>query len=371
MTNLLARPRRLILIGSLATVLAVAVTVDASRPAAAGRPPASVAAGTTTAQKVVTTTYDLGDKAFRDRETGAVSEIRGVVFRPRTIRGKVPLIVLEHGTWYACTNADETKWPCRKGRADPSYRGYDYLGEQLAAQGYVVVSIGSSGINQTAASEYGARAALINHHLKLWKQLQDGTGALRPRLAGLTGHVDLRRVGTMGHSRAGKGVMWQASDKHRHQWPKGVTVKAVLPLAPVKFDWPRGDISDTFTTRVPVGVVMGSCDGGISQSLEGQGYLDDVKGKTRAGAYSVVLEGANHNFYNTRWTPPTPLAYDDSTCPGRTLTPATQHSALVQYATAFYGRFLLGKRSDQATLNGDKPLKGVTSKTRTVDPVKP
>ncbi|GAB6902546.1 poly(ethylene terephthalate) hydrolase family protein [Kineosporia succinea] len=367
MFNLPIRPRalRLLVGGTLAAAVTAVLMVDASGPAAAGPPSRPV----TTADDVVTTTYDLGDTAFRDRESGGVAEIRGVVFRPRTIRGKVPLIVIEHGTWYPCTSAGASKWPCEKGRADPSFRGYDYLGRRLAARGYVVVSIGASGINQTAFADYGARARLINRHLKLWKQLQDGTGPLRPRLSRLTGHVDLRRVGTMGHSRAGKGVMWQASDKHRHEWPRGVTVRAVIPLAPTKFDWPQGDNSDTLNTRVPIGVVMGSCDGGISQALEGQGYLDDVRGKNRAAAHSIVLKGANHNFYNTRWTPPTPLADDDSTCPGRTLTPAAQHDALTQYATAFYGRFLLGKRGYDAVLTGQRPLKGVSSTTRTVRPV--
>jgi dienelactone hydrolase len=336
---------------------------DGAAAATATTGPAPVS--TAKASATVTETYDLGDTAFTDPTSGTVSEVRAVVHRPRHVHGRLPLVVVSHGSWYACTDEDATAWPCDRGRPHPGYRGYDYLGEALAARGFVVVSISVDGINMTSF-DYGDRARLVNEHLRLWKRLADGDGALAGRLPALRGHVDMQRVGTVGHSRGGKGVMWQASDKHRDEMPDGVRVGAVLALAPVKFDDPEGDNSDTLVTRTPVAVMTTSCDGAVHE--HGQEYLDDVVGRTREPAYSVSVLHGNHNYFNTRWTPPAPLGEDDSTCPAQELAPAPQQNALTAYATAFFGKHLKGDDSGTAVLTGERPLPGVTSTTRVVRP---
>ncbi|WP_147481146.1 alpha/beta hydrolase [Streptomyces shenzhenensis] len=313
----------------------------------------------------VTESYDLGDTAFADPVSGTVSEIRAVVHRPGRVSGRLPLVVLSHGSWYACTDPAATAWPCERGRPYPSYRGYDYLGQALAERGFVVVSLSADGINMTSF-DYGDRARLINEHLRLWQQLSSGGGVLARSLPALRGHVDMRRVGTVGHSRGGKGVMWQASDKHQDEVPGGVRLGAVLALAPVKFDGPEGDNSDTLVTRTPVAVVTSGCDGAVGEA--GQEYLDDVEGRTTEPAYSVSLRDGNHNFYNTQWTPPTALGEDDSTCPGRGLGPATQQNALTAYATAFFDQHLKGDATGEALLTGERALPGVAATTRVVRP---
>jgi len=329
--------------------------------ASAGETPV---AGTGGDRTVAVTEYDLGDTAFTDPQSGTVSELRAVVHYPRQLAGKLPLIVQAHGSWWACDSQDAQRWPCDAGaKPFPSYLGYDYLGAALARHGFVVVSISVDGINMTSF-DYGDRARLINKHLDLWRQLAGGHGPLEPALGRLAGHVDLGNVATMGHSRGGKGVMWQASDKHRTEVPAGVRIRAVLALAPVKFDDPEGDNSDTLVTRIPVAVVTGTCDGAVGE--RGQEYLDDVVGKTREPAYSVSLAGANHNYFNTQWTPPSLFGEDDSTCPERELAPDTQQSALTTYAIAFYERYLHGDRSYEPVLTGRTPIPGVTSTTRVV-----
>jgi hypothetical protein len=338
--------------------------------------PRSTSAGEVPADRhaVAVAEYDLGDRAFTDPSSGTVSELRAMVHYPRHLAGRHPLIVLSHGSWFACDRADADTWPCPAGnRPFPSYRGYDYLGVALAAEGFVVVSVSVDGINMTSF-DYGDRARLVNEHLRLWQQLATrGTGPLAGRFvdaAGVhvapafMGHVDLTRVGTMGHSRGGKGVMWQASDKHRAEWPAGVTVRAVLGLAPVKFDDPEGDHSDTLITRLPFSVLTGSCDGAVREA--GQEYLDDVAGLTRSTAYSMSLKHANHNYYNVTWTPPHLFGDDDSTCPSTELTPDRQQSVLVAYAVAFYRHTLLSDRAAERTLTGATPLPGVTSVARVV-----
>jgi len=321
-----------------------------------------------TPDPVVVAQYDLGDRAYTDPQSGTVSELRAVVHYPRNPIGKLSVIVQAHGSWWACDKEDADQWPCEPGaRPFPSYRGYDYLGDELARHNFVVVSISADGINQTSF-DYGDRARLVNRHLTLLRDLAAGRGPLAGRLGALTGHLDLTSVGTMGHSRGGKGVMWQASDKHRTEVPSGVRVGAVLALAPVKFDDPEGDNSDTLVTRIPVGVVTATCDGAVGE--RGQEYLDDVEGKTHQPAWWVSLSNGNHNYFNTWWTPPSLLGEDDSTCPKQELTPPTQQSALTAYAVAFYERYLHGTQSYEKVLNGKQALPGVSSTTRMVRPVR-
>ncbi|MCG0284580.1 alpha/beta hydrolase [Streptomyces sp. PSAA01] len=318
--------------------------------------------------------YDLGDTAFTDSESGTVSEVRARVHYPRHLTGRLPLIVMAHGSWWACDSKDAVDWPCTEGsRPFPSYRGYDYLGAALAARGFVVVSISVDAINQTSF-DYGDRARLVNEHLGLWQQLAAGKGGPlaghfvdpsgQPVAPDFTGHLDMTRVGTLGHSRGGKGVMWQASDKHRREWPAGVRVRAVLGLAPVKFDDPEGDHSDTLITKLPFAVVTGSCDGAVREG--GQEYLDDVTGLNTATDYSISLKGANHNYYNTTWTPPYLFGEDDSTCPAQELAPSRQQDALTAYATAFFRYELQGDRDGLPVLSGERALPGVTATTRVV-----
>ncbi|MEV6007128.1 alpha/beta hydrolase [Streptomyces sp. NPDC051976] len=350
------------------------VAAGTQMPANAAQVGGSPAAPSATA----TATYDLGDTTFTDPQSGTVSEVRAVVHYPRHLSGSLPLIVMSHGSWWACDSKDADTWPCPAGSHPyPSFRGYDYLGQELAARGFVVVSISADGINMTSF-DYGDRARLVNEHLLLWKQLAGGGGPLkgrftdpatgRPVAPAFTGHVDMQRVGTLGHSRGGKGVMWQASDKHRGEWPSGVRVGAVLGLAPVKFDDPEGDHSDTLITQLPFAVVTGTCDGAVGEA--GQEYLDDVAGQNTHTDYSVSLHNANHNYYNRSWTPPASLGEDDSTCPAQELTPAHQQDALTAYAVAFYRYELYGDRTGLPTLTGHRPLPGAVSTTRVVSPAK-
>jgi dienelactone hydrolase len=321
---------------------------------------------TTLAGPVTVAEYDLGDTAFKDAQSGTVNELRAVVHYPAHLTGKLPVVIQSHGSWYGCTDPDAQDWPCDKGTPYPSYRGYDYLGRALAQRGFVVVSVSADGINMTSF-DYGDRARLMNRHLRLLRDLSNGKGPLVRKLGALVGHLDLSDVGTMGHSRGGKGAMWEASDKHAPELPSGVTLKAVLALAPVKFDDPEGDDSDTLITRVPVGVVTSSCDGAVGEA--GQEYLDDAVGRTHRPAYSISLKSANHNYYNTQWTPPASLGEDDSTCPAQEITPVVQQSALVTYAVAFYERFLHNDRSYEAVLTGRQGVPGISSTARVVQPV--
>ncbi|MDX8140703.1 hypothetical protein SK854_01175 [Lentzea sp. BCCO 10_0061] len=63
---------------------------------------------------------------------------------PRTLVGEHPLVLLAHGCWKPGAH---DQWPCPAGDAFPSHRGYDYLAEELARQGFVVVPVSVNGVD--------------------------------------------------------------------------------------------------------------------------------------------------------------------------------------------------------------------------------
>jgi dienelactone hydrolase len=118
--------------------------------------------------------------------------------KPLAPKGRFPVIVFEHG---------------QHSPSDPSYKGYDYLAEELASHGYVVLSVDGNAIN--AGPEGGdwsgqARAQLILGTLDRLQEIDkkgqvDESGEAGP-LDVLKGKLDFTRVGIMGHSRGGQGV---------------------------------------------------------------------------------------------------------------------------------------------------------------------
>lgn len=337
-----------------------------------------------TGAAVTALTYDLGDTAFpiEDRD-GAAGELRGVVrFPSRLPAGKLPMVLLLHGQNRSCElkdGVDTATWPCPAGVPEfPSYRGYDYLGDALARDGFVVVSIAAGGVNHFVGVS-PQRAALINKHLQLWERFTttgggDLAGRFRDLATGrhvrppLRGHVDMRRVGTLGHSVAGEGVMRQASDKYRGNWPSGVTVRGVVTVASRYFNYdnidddgesPGRDVSGVLVTGMPFAVVSATCWGERDRA-----YFDNARGRTRQPAFLVRLIAGNHNFFNTVWSDATDEPNgDDSTCPSDPRRPAAQaqRDFAVTYLRAFYRLALKGDRSGEPVLTGQRPIPEVTT----------
>ncbi|MFD4637219.1 hypothetical protein ACFWN2_07875 [Lentzea sp. NPDC058436] len=321
-------------IGKAAAAVALAMVLAAPTSSAA---PADHGSGV---RKVE---YSLGDRAFQvpgfhTEPDGPVAdlELTAVVHAPRTLVGKRPLVLLAHGYWKPCAD-DQWKWPCPSGDAFPSYRGYDYLAEELARQGFVVVSVSVNGVNAGEMGEIAdvARAAVMSKHLELWRDLNEGRGPLK--LAGFRGHVDLTNVGTLGHSRGGRGAVYQASDKHVGELPVGVRIKAVLPLAPADYYAPDPEAPENLDyriTKIPFAAMTGSCDGAVG----GGSYVENAKGRNVVPIHAVKPLNANHNYFNTVWS------YDnDSSCPDRALTPERQRRIATTYIPAFFQQYLNGR----------------------------
>ncbi|MEI8082690.1 MAG: hypothetical protein WCI74_12680, partial [Actinomycetes bacterium] len=158
----------------------------------------------------------------------------------------------------------------------------------------------------------------------------------------------------MGHSRGGEGVVAAAQDARssKRRWH----VSGVLPLAPTDF----GLLA---LGGIPSATILPACDGDVA-NLQGQMYVDH--GAAALGNQGVLrtatwVPGADHNFFNTQWTPGISAApsdddaaelYKDPTTSGQCkpdlrLTPARQRAVGLSYITNAAAAFL---RADERAL---------------------
>lgn len=306
---------------------------------------------------VLSQEYDLGDLAFSDPSFPFPMEVRGSVHYPSTLSaGPFPVLMLMHGrheTTYQTSNPSNTNgnWPPAPGyQSITSFQGYDYFATQMASHGYIVISISTNAINadDNSVGDYGmsARGVLMQHHLDLWNTWNTTGGA--PFGTTFVGKLNMNNIGTMGHSRGGEGVVSNALLNRSLGSPYGI--KAVLTLAPV--DFLREILNDVaFMNMAPY------CDGDVSD-LQGVHYMDDTRYNTAADEapkHSVLFMGADHNYFNTVWTPglyPAGGSDDwwdtsDPQCgsgPGnKRLTPAAQQAAFNAYASAFFRLYIGGE----------------------------
>ncbi len=246
--------------------------------------------------------YDLGATAFTPEGFDAPVELRAQVFAPHEITGSAPLVILLHGRHITCIGTEDEwrlEWPCSPGFNEiPSYKGYGTLGHLLASRGMIVASIGANGVN--AADDFvddggaSARAQLVLEHLRRWRAWNASPSG-SPFGTRFVGHVDLDRVGLMGHSRGGEGVVAAAQLNAGTGHPFGI--RAVFALAPV-------DFARRVLGGVPLGVLLPMCDGDVSD-LQGASYYDDSRYAypgDPAAKDTYLLHGANHNFFNSVWT---------------------------------------------------------------------
>ena len=220
----------------------------------------------------------------------------------------------------------------------PNDIGYDYIAEQLAGYGYIVVSVSANGVNvlgnQLPDTGMRQRAYLLRRHLDLWKKWSTiGHGPFGDRFVGA---VDMQRIGVMGHSRGGEGVIRSVMVDRRSIDPYGID--AVMPLAPTDFD-------RTTVNNIPMAVILPYCDGDVSD-LEGMHYFDDARYRKPGDPTpkaTVTVMGANHNFFNTVWTPKYgyPGSYDDGLegCPNR-ISSKEQRTAGRTFVVDFFRRYI-------------------------------
>lgn len=283
--------------------------------------------------EVTESVYNFGAQSVPLAGIGGIrGEMQGKIYLPTT-GGARPTVVLLHGRHTSCSTGTTpaTRWPCNPGQINvPSFAGYDGTARALASHGYAVVSIAANAINSNdnqLALDQGAQARgqLILDTLSMLDKAGKGepvtyfdaqtskdvtladaladqsplpglTEATQPMSpSDLVGRFDLTDIGLMGHSRGGEGVTSAATLNQALDKPWGI--KSILPLAPV--DFARMTVPD-----VAMNVILPYCDGDVSNQ-QGQHMLDDSRyafddDSLRSGVWAM---GANHNFYNTVWTP--------------------------------------------------------------------
>ncbi|CAM3642947.1 S9 family peptidase [Kibdelosporangium persicum] len=298
-------------------------------------------------------------------------EMQAVVVAPTNAPGKRPLALFLHGrhsTCYDPTNEDQIllDWPCPAGtKPVPSHRGYLQAQQLLASQGYVTVSISANGINaqdgDTVDQGAQGRSSLVRQHLTRWA---DWAGAGRdsaPDIVRAAPITDMSNVFLMGHSRGGEGVNRAAMDSISpppgDKLPARWTVRGTLLIGPTIFGHnPAPD--------VPSATILPGCDGDVSD-LQGQMFIDATRGVSRGAALHSALYfvGANHNFFNTEWTPGQSEApsWDDFGAPGDAvcspgaptrLTATQQQTAGATYIAAAARLFVGGDQRVLPLLDG-------------------
>ena len=316
--------------------------------------------------------YNFGDTAFQPTAFPGPVELRASIHYPTNLpAGPYPVILFLHGRHATCFSgggAQFLEWPCsNQNQPIPSYQGYDYVSEVLASHGYVVVSISANGVNavDNLVFDLGAlaRAELLQKHLDILKTFNTTGGA--PFGNKFTGKFDMSRIGTMGHSRGGEGVVRHYVLNNSLGAPYGI--KAVFPLAPV-------DFNRFVVNNAALNVMLPYCDGDVSD-LQGVHFYDDARYNVPgdpAPKHYVLVMGANHNFYNTIWTPSSPFpgaindwlafvpgGHSDSQCGtvkgNQRLTEAQQRGTGLAYMTAFFRAYVGGESQFIPILTGDAP----------------
>ncbi|MFI9380210.1 hypothetical protein [Kutzneria sp. NPDC052558] len=241
-------------------------------------------------------------------------EMKAVVVGPRDAPGNRPLVLFlhgRHGTCYDPTNVDNQPftWPCPAGTLSiPSYRGYLQTQQLLASQGYDTVSISANGINAqdalTTDAGAQARSTLVRLHLAHWADWAGAGRGSAPQIVQDAPVADMSKVLLVGHSRGGEGVNQAALDSLApppydtgYSGPVRWTIRGDVFIAPTIF-------GQNPTPDVPSVTFLPACDGDVS-NLQGQQYIDSARGVSRGRALhsALYVAGANHNFFNSEWTP--------------------------------------------------------------------
>ncbi|GHI03770.1 hypothetical protein Scel_20910 [Streptomyces cellostaticus] len=321
-----------------------------------------------------TKTGEYSLKSVRLPGFSAPVEMRAVVVAPTGARGPHPLALFLHGRHYTCYKGSDITgdWPCPAGtKPVPSHRGYLRDQKLLASQGYVTVSISANGINgQDGAAEDGgaqARSSLVRLHLAQWADWA-AHPETAPTVVRDAPRADLSRVLLVGHSRGGEGVNRAALDslypppagRDGYHGPVRWTIRGLVLIGPTVFG--QNPVPD-----VPSATILPGCDGDVSD-LQGEVYVDGTRTVSRGSALhsAVYVIGADHNFFNSEWTPGQAAApaeddfsddpqHHDPVCSKHAATRLTadqQHRAGSTYIAAAARLFLAGDDKVRPLLDG-------------------
>ncbi|OAA52168.1 hypothetical protein BBO_00009 [Beauveria brongniartii RCEF 3172] len=255
--------------------------------------------------------YNLSDDGIANTSNLRPTQIRGRIFMPQGLKrdGSTPVIALFAGRHADCRHYMSVpgfgQYPidnkfvddqgnCPEGsKIVESYRGFDYLGRALAADGYIVLSIDPlmlNGAQKVEEDEYliRARSRLLLRtleKLELWNTSPDESKTILGR--DISGSINTTAIGLMGHSRGGAAVR--------------VATNLIMTPELLGFKDSLSWSSKLESRILAVWEVspFDSLEGGRSVAVVGPAW-----GLLASGCEDDLVNfayGANHNFFNTEW----------------------------------------------------------------------
>ncbi len=215
--------------------------------------------------------------------------IRGLIRYPATVAGanqpasnlldSFPLVILAHGNHVI------------NGARVDSHDGLEYLARHLASYGYVAASIDLEDMNYDRAIDPLAiefrDPAIVQRGLTILEHIteMETRNGTDPQL---TGRIDLGRIGLVGHSRGGEGVV-SAEVSNRAVGGPGRNIQSVVSIAPTDF---LGLVPAT----TPYLMIYGSADNDVASGHGFQLYDRATQLKSM-----IFIEGAIHNRFSTNF----------------------------------------------------------------------
>ncbi|MBJ7328273.1 MAG: hypothetical protein JHC95_00160 [Solirubrobacteraceae bacterium] len=377
-TTTLARGsrRRSRLIRALTAALALTAVAAPSALADDAGVPDPLKEGPRTVKKVE---YEAGTLLLNLPTAGATVSVpmRGSIHYP-TGPGLSKIIVFVHGRHGICVGSlpsgtltcpDEDAPDGTPVTTDiRSYGGYDYMADNLASHGYLVMSIEANVTNfDNGYSDAGAnaRSQIIQGSLNLLFRWNNGKGpivvgqddhTIGTKLVGKANFAE--GIGLMGHSRGGDAVTdyitYNAGLSSGSRYP----MSGVLALAPTNYTANKTPVGTNYAVLLP------ACDGDVS-TLQGARLYENSKyagGNANFAKVQFYVEGTNHNFFNTTWTGDDNSNATDAACSRqqtattKRLTPADQRRVGQGIMNSFLRRYVGNEKAFDPMMTGEVTL---------------
>lgn len=269
--------------------------------------------------------YDLGTITLT--QTGVADEFAAMPLPLTGLLGlpegneSFPLVVILHGRHGGCHFVVDgpSQWPC-PAEAETRYdEGFAYLAQALTEAGYgVVVPNFNGAFSATYGAIPGVRNTLadqrspqiLDAHLTRLAAAHrgDDPGFGRALTAQIAGRVDWTRLALVGHSMGGGAAALSAMIRQERARETGAAGQVADGLGPVAAlvlvgptrSHPIASRPDAYQLPdVPSAVLIGGCDRDIFD-LSSLYYVETAAQdpSRTALATSVMVLGANHNFFN-------------------------------------------------------------------------
>jgi hypothetical protein len=268
--------------------------------------------------------------------------------------GRYPLILFLHGNHATCPCS--CSHSCVPGDRIPNHLGYNYLLDILASWGFIAVSIDGFDVTcawSAAMSDYEARGRLVLRHLQRWKDWD--MGGTDPWSGLFQNRVNMNRIGLSGHSRGGEGVV--AAEYINRTEGLGFAIRAVNAIAPTD-----QDPYIRYVPEVPYYLLLAASDGDVSnlQGLRTYDRTSLASATTQSEKAMLWVYGANHNFFNSVWTPAFGFACssDDGVGEGR-LSDSLQRLVACQSLVPFFRLHVQNESGYRKLFRGEVAVKGL------------